>query len=93
MASWSAVLAWSGFQYSGVDGSMTLARRKGTGFWSNGSAWGSCRMTTAGKKTRIEISVSAGALKLARFSLDGGATHTFKTVCNIVAGKSVRFSV
>lgn len=93
MASWSAVLAWSGFQYSGVDGSMTLARRKGTGFWSTGSAWGSCSMTTAGKKTKIEISVTVGSLKLARFSLDGGTTHTFKTARKIEAGKSVRFSV
>ena len=44
MASWGAVLALSGFQYSGADKSMEFAAREGTYFWSNGAAWGTCRI-------------------------------------------------
>jgi hypothetical protein len=45
MASWAAVLALSGFQYSGVEKSMEFAAGEGTYFWSNGSAWGTCRIS------------------------------------------------
>ncbi len=42
MASWAAVLAMTGFNYSSVEKSMTFAAKDGTFFWSNGYAWGSC---------------------------------------------------
>lgn len=42
MASWSAVLAWSGFHYSGIDRTIRFTDRPGTYFWSNGYAWGTC---------------------------------------------------
>lgn len=44
MASWSTVLAWSGFNYSGVTREMKFASRPGTYFWSNGYAWGTCKI-------------------------------------------------
>ncbi len=91
MASWGAVVAATGFHYSGVDGSMTLARRSGTTFWSNGSAWGTCRQKKAGKQTEIELSVGAGSLKLARFTLGEGGKRTFSPAKQLTAGKTIRF--
>lgn len=49
MASWSAVLALSGFQYSGIDKKMTFTNKPGTYFWSNGYEWGTARVDEAGK--------------------------------------------
>lgn len=48
MASWAAVLAESGFQYTGVERTMTFAAKEGEWFWSNGAAWGTCRITARG---------------------------------------------
>lgn len=93
MASWGGVLAWSGFQYCAVDGTLTLAARDGTGFWSNGSAWGTCGMKSTGKQTEVVLSVGAGTLKLARFTLAGGVSHVFKSTLTITAGRSVRFTL
>lgn len=44
MASWSTNLAWSRFSYSGVTGEMKFTSRPGTYFWSNGYAWGTCKV-------------------------------------------------
>jgi len=44
MASWAAVLAWTGFRYSGVDETLEFAAQDGNWFWANGSAWGTCNM-------------------------------------------------
>lgn len=47
MASWAAVLALTGFQYSGVEQAIRFAARPGpaTAFWSTGWAWGVCRQS------------------------------------------------
>lgn len=45
MASWAAVLALTGFQYSAVSGVMRFALNAGQTFWSTGYAWGTCRQT------------------------------------------------
>lgn len=39
MASWASVIALSGFNYSGINKTMTITSRPGTYFWSNGYAW------------------------------------------------------
>jgi uncharacterized protein (DUF608 family) len=49
MASWSAVLALTGFHYSAVSGTMRFQAPDGTHFWSTGDAWGTCTIRgTAG---------------------------------------------
>lgn len=72
MTSWATLLAWTGFRYSGVKKSMRFTSKPGTWFWSNGSAWGTCK-TTAGKVT---ITVLHGQLELNSFSLGDTATKT-----------------
>jgi len=44
VASWGAIVVWTGFHYSAVEGRMTFAAREGTWPWSTGSAWGVCHI-------------------------------------------------
>ncbi len=92
MASWAAVPAVCGFQYSGVDRAMTFAAREGTWFWSNGWAWGTCRIGpaegTAGKRT-AEIKVLGGSLSLRSFTLGDAKPLVFKETKTLRAGESL----
>lgn len=76
MASWASVLALSGFQYSAVTKSMKFTGVPGTYFWSNGSAWGTCRII--GKTA--ELAVMHGSLALDNFTIDGVGTKKLKSV-------------
>jgi uncharacterized protein (DUF608 family) len=67
MASWTAVLALSGFQYSALDQTMRFAAKSGKWFWSNGSAWGTCKIN----KRRIELTVLHGAVTLQHLEITG----------------------
>lgn len=73
MASWSGVLAMTGFQYSGIDKSMTFTSKPGTYFWSNGYAWGTCKV----EGNTAVLKVLNGRIALSEFTLSG--TGTVKT--------------
>ncbi len=59
MISWAGLLALTGFRYSGVEGTLEMAAREGTFFWSNGYAYGTATL----KKAEGGMSVSLRALK------------------------------
>lgn len=61
MASWSAVLALSGFHYSAVTGTMQITATPGTYFWSNGYAWGTIKVVEGAKP---ELNIIEGKLPL-----------------------------
>ena len=73
MASWAAVLALSGFRYSGVTQSMAFARSEEATqqFWSNGRAWGLFRQTPGAEGVQVELEVLHGDLALREFELTG----------------------
>lgn len=60
MASWAAVIALSGFHYSGVDKAMTFAPKQGTYFWANGYAWGQCKISQSNGKMEVILSAIEG---------------------------------
>jgi non-lysosomal glucosylceramidase len=93
MASWAAVLAWTGFRYSAVDGSMAFAAREGTFFWANGYAWGTCALAKGDPGMRVELSVSHGELILSEFVLRGVGRHLFGETVRVRAGETARFCV
>jgi non-lysosomal glucosylceramidase len=63
MASWGALLAWSGFRYSAVEKTLRLASRAGRYFWSTGSAWGSYELAAQpGGGWQLTLHVSHGEL-------------------------------
>jgi uncharacterized protein (DUF608 family) len=93
MASWAAVLALTGFQYSGVDKAMTFASKEGTYFWSNGYAWGTCSLKKAQRGMRIELSVLQGQLNLSQFSLRDFGSTRFAKPLTVPVGSRAQFTV
>ena len=67
MASWSSILALSGFQYSGVKKSISFTANLGTYFWSNGYAWGTCKV----EDKKATLNVISGQLPVSNFELKG----------------------
>jgi len=76
MASWTAIPAWSGFDYSAIEGRLTFALRPGLHFWAAGDAWGLARIQRAGKRyIRVSLDISAGALPaLSKIQIRGAGT-------------------
>jgi non-lysosomal glucosylceramidase len=74
MASWSAVLALSGFQYSGVEKSMMFTSKPGLYFWSNGYSWGTCKVET----DKATLTLLEGNLTLSEFAVQGRKSVTLK---------------
>ena len=72
MASWGAVLAISGFDYSAITQTLTFADRPGQWFWSTGSAWGVCDIRKRSGRTIVKLAVLHGELALSRIKLTGG---------------------
>ncbi|MDR2627134.1 MAG: hypothetical protein LBC40_03765, partial [Dysgonamonadaceae bacterium] len=76
MASWSSVMALSGFHYSGADKSVEFTAKPGTYFWSNGYSWGVCKV---GDKN-VHLQVLKGSLTLNKFRLSDGREKKFKNL-------------
>lgn len=93
MTSWNAVLAWSGFRYSGVTETMTITSKPGTYFWSNGSAWGTCAVSRTNSTTNVSVSVLSGKLRLRRFTVQDAGTYQSAKTQEITEGKTVDFAV
>ena len=93
MASWAAVLALSGFHYSGVEKAMTFSPVEGKHFWSNGYAWGTCALKKSANAVEVDLSVLHGQLALARFKLTGFGEHRFDEERRIAAKERTVFSV
>ncbi|RED94617.1 uncharacterized protein (DUF608 family) [Marinoscillum furvescens DSM 4134] len=84
MASWGAVIALSGFQYSAVEKSMAFAPFDGKMFWSNGSAWGICEQSGSD----VELSVYHGTVALKSFTIADKKTIKFKELLKLTSGES-----
>jgi hypothetical protein len=93
MASWAAVLAMTGFHYSGVDKSMSLSPNDGTHFWSNGYAWGTCTLKRSGRRMDVTLVVLHGDLTLAKFNLTGHGSRVFDKPLQAAAGQRATFAV
>jgi len=93
MASWAAVLAMTGFGYSGVEKSMTFAAKNGEFFFSNGYAWGTCSLKKGRKDIQVELSVLHGQLHLSKFVLRKFGHIRFDETLLIKAGEKAEFSI
>jgi len=87
MASWAAVPAITGFAWDGVAGAMVFGAREGTHFWSNGEAWGTCRIAAGGR--RAELLVLHGSLSLKSFRVGSAAAKTFKRPATVQEGQAL----
>jgi hypothetical protein len=86
MASWAAVLALTGFRYSAVSGTLTLASSPGRWFWASGYAWGSVVIGPATSANRVRLEVAEGAMDLAEIVIDGPGRHRLPVRRTLTAG-------
>jgi len=93
MASWAAVLALTGFHYSAVKHTMAFAAQDGTFFWSNGYAWGTCKIKMGDGQATVKLSVLHGRLSLKQFVLTGYGECKLSTVKLIWAGETTPIDV
>jgi hypothetical protein len=95
MASWAAVLALTGFRYSGVDCSIEFAATgaASTVFWSNGYAWGTCRRKPAKRGVEVELTVLHGSLKLKRLTIAHVGCVKLSRPRTVRRGRAARFLV
>lgn len=71
MASWSALLTLTGFQYSGVTGELKFGNIEGKYFWSNGYAYGTLEILNNGKKRKLTLDVLNGTIKISKITVEG----------------------
>jgi uncharacterized protein (DUF608 family) len=71
MASWSGLLALSGFSYMGAERHLVIKSTQFQSFWSAGSGWG----VFSHKGGELSVSVSEGSLKLRSIELPSGITR------------------
>ncbi len=93
MASWAGVLALSGFHYSGVEKSMQFTAEPGKYFWSNGSAWGNCKIDKQDKHFNVKLSVLHGTLELNQFKLGESVAENFKKTAEINENAPLEFQL
>jgi non-lysosomal glucosylceramidase len=79
MSAWSSVIAYTGFDYHGVDKAIALMPNSRsspfTSFYSTGLAWGTFSIVRTAGSGRLELSVTEGSLPLrsVRLPLTPGA--------------------
>jgi hypothetical protein len=67
MASWSAPMAFSKFNYNAYEKSFSITSKPGTYFWSNGEAWGNYVV----EKDKVNIKVKHGEIALNKLMMNG----------------------
>ena len=95
MASWAAVLALTGFHYSGTEQAITFAAAEEpvTWFWSTGYAWGTCTQRPRKRRIDVEMAVLAGRLRLATLTLTGCGTAAPARPRTLAPGRTLALSV
>lgn len=90
MASWTGVLALSGFRYHGGEQRAELFPRwplpRFRSFWSAGTAWGMCELSAR----RCAVAVTEGGLTLAELAFAGSGAGAVRVT---VAGRPVAHQV
>jgi uncharacterized protein (DUF608 family) len=93
MASWSALLALSGFHYSGVTNEITFGNTTGKYFWSNGYAYGMADISQKDGMKQVNLSVLNGKLNVKTVQVEGLGKVSLKDVKTIQAGENQSFSI
>ncbi|MCE9590205.1 MAG: hypothetical protein K8S99_06740 [Planctomycetes bacterium] len=95
MASWTALLALTGFAFSGVEQSIRFrsVKKATRWFWSNGSAWGIVKLVPSRTGIAVELNVQHGTVTLRRVEIAGVGELMLAKPRTIAAGKSAKFTV
>jgi non-lysosomal glucosylceramidase len=95
MASWAAILALTGFHYSGVTGTLTFTATEDGAptFWSNGYAAGTILQVSADEGILVDLMVLEGRLRMKRLVLTGVGSAELPVLETIKAGRNYHLRV
>jgi non-lysosomal glucosylceramidase len=95
MAAWGAIIAITGFDYSGVNNSLSFncPQKKSKWFWSNGYSYGIVEIKPLSKKAVVLLRVVGGELRLRNFALKEFGCIGFDTVKKIKGGKELLIEI
>ena len=93
MASWSAILALTGFHYSGVTGEMKFGDIKGKYFWSDGYAYGTVEISNSGKERSLTLNVLNGKIDISKMTITGFGSASLKKMTSIETGGKQSFII
>ncbi len=93
MASWSALLAMTGFHYSGITKEMRFADIPGKYFWSNGYAYGTAEISGKERERSVTISVLNGTVEISKIAIEGIGAVSRKKGAAISPGGSESFRI
>ncbi|UOY04935.1 glycoside hydrolase family 116 protein [Muricauda sp. SCSIO 64092] len=71
MASWSGILAYTGFEYSGVEKIMKFNSRESSFFWSNGYVYGTVKISGHNNEYTADLIMLSGKRALKGFHFKG----------------------
>jgi non-lysosomal glucosylceramidase len=87
MASWSAIIAYSHFNYSAVTKKFMITSKPVNYFWSDGHAWGNVIVAN----NKLTIAVHYGKLELQTIELSEGRLLNLKKPITIIENNSQEF--
>jgi non-lysosomal glucosylceramidase len=93
MASWSAVLALTGFHYSGVTREIEFGNISGKYFWSDGYSWGTVEISKKGETRLLTLNVLNGKIDISKVSIRDIGSTGLKTIKPIKAGENQSFTI
>jgi hypothetical protein len=93
MASWSAVLALTGFHYSGIQKEIKFDNINGTYFWSNGYAYGTVQLVDFEKGKQIKLDVLNGNLELSNIVIENLGEFTIPGGITLGAGETTSYLI
>jgi non-lysosomal glucosylceramidase len=93
MASWSAVLALTGFHYSGVSKEIKFGDISGKYFWSNGYSYGTVEILKVNGERTLALNVLNGNIDVSKITVEGFGSVVLSKAENIRAGGNKSFRI
>ena len=93
MASWSAILALTGFHYSGVTKEIKFGDIKGKYFWSDGYSYGSVEISEDEREKLVTLNVLNGRIDISKITIDGFGSLSLKKMVSIQPGDKESFKI
>ena len=93
MASWSALLALTGFHYSGITHEIKFGDITGKYFWSDGYSYGTVEISNAGRDRLLTLNVLNGKIDISKITITGCGSASRKKKTTLKAGSTVSFGI
>jgi len=93
MASWSAILTLTGFQYSGVNKEIKFGDIHGKFFWSNGYSYGTVEISQQDRARLLILKVLNGEIDISKVTIEGFGSYSLRTMKSIQSGEEQSFII